>query len=377
MTKAVILSGGFGTRLRPLTCTIPKTLIPIVNVPLMEITIKKLRKAGVKEIILAVSVMSDQLKYHFGDGSKFDVKITFTNEKEPMGTAGAVKLAEKLIDGDNFFVLNGDVINDIDYAKMIEAHNKYGGLATMTSYVVQDPRRYGTLIINEENRIEQFIEKQPINENETDIKPMPVNAGTYLLENEVLSTIEPGRPVSIEREVFTTLAEKGKLYAFEITGFWKDIGLPEEFFVGNFMMLDALYQENNKNQDKLIDSSSRVAKNVTIIPPVAIDSDVQIGENSKIGPNVIIGKESKIGNGTEISNSILFHNSKVSQGAKINYAIIADYCILGEKVVIDGTDKSLVVLSTCVNVIDNVHIKSKNVSYCVCHHETIKESLNT
>jgi mannose-1-phosphate guanylyltransferase len=373
LTKAVILSGGWGTRLRPLTCTIPKTLIPVVNVPLMERTVIKLIQAGVKEIILAVSVMSDQLKQYFGDGSNWGIKILYTNEKDPMGTAGAVKLAEDLIDGDNFFMLNGDVINNIDYAEMLAAHKKYGGLGTVSSYLVEDPRRYGTLIITDQNRIEQFIEKQPIDAHASEIKPMPINAGTYVLENEILSYIEPNRPVSIEREVFPKITEQGKLYAYEISGIWKDIGLPEDFISGSFMLLNQMYNEADNNQSKLIDSSSTIGSNVKIIPPVCIDKDVVIESDSNIGPNVIIGKESYIGPNCEISNSILFNNSGISTNVKIDRTIIADYCKIGENVVINGTEKSLVVLSTFVTVADNITLQSGDENFGVCHHESIKE----
>lgn len=375
MTKAVILSGGWGTRLRPLTCTIPKTLIPIVNVPLMENTIKQLIKAGIKEIILAVSVMSDQLENYFGDGSKWGISIYYTEEKEPMGTAGAVKLAENLIGTDNFFMLNGDVISYFDFSQMLKAHKNYGGLGTISSYTVEDPRRYGTLVIDNNSRIIKFLEKKIIDDTISEIKPMPINAGIYVLENEVLSYIESDRPVSIERKVFPVLAKEDNLYAYEISGIWKDIGLPEDYFYGNFMILENLFQEKGKDQKKLISEGCKIGKNVEIIPPVALDQNVIIENNSRIGPNVIVGKYSKICDNCEISNSILFDHCYISKGVKMNNTIIADYCSIGEKTKIEGSGNNLVILSSWVSVKDNLDLKGKTTSIRVCHHELVKESI--
>ncbi len=377
MTKAIILSGGWGTRLRPLTCTMPKTLIPIVNVPLMERIIKQLTKAGIKEIILAVNVMSEQLKNYFGDGSKWKITIHYTDEKEPMGTAGAVKLAEDLIGNDNFFMFNGDIITHFDFSKILKVHLNYGGLGTISSYIVEDPRRYGTLVIDNNNRIVNFLEKQNLNDSVSGTKPMPINAGIYILESEVLSYIEQGRPVSIEREVFPVLAQEDQLYAYEISGIWKDVGLPEDFYFGNMMVLNKIFQEYDKDQNKLIGIGCKIGQNVEIIPPIALDQNVIIGDDSKLGPNVIIGKDSKISANSEISNSILFNNCKISKDVKIKYTIIADYCQVGEATIVDGSVDNLIILSTCVSVNNNLELKSKNTSIRVCHHESVKESIKS
>ena len=377
MTKAIILSGGWGTRLRPLTCTIPKTLIPIVNVPLMERTVNQLIKAGIKEIILAVNVMSEQLKNYFGDGSKWEITFHYTDEKEPMGTAGAIKLAEDLIGNDNFFMLNGDIISYFDFSKILKAHINYGGLGTISSYIVEDHRRYGTLIIDDNKRILNFLEKPNHNDSISGIKPMPINAGIYILEPEVLSYIEQGRPVSIEREVFPVLAQEGRLYSYEISGIWKDVGLPEDYFFGNMMVLNEIFQEKSKDQNKLIGTGCKIGKNVEIIPPIALDQNVIIEEDSVLGPNVIIGRDSIISANSEISNSILFNNCKISKGVKIKYTIIEDFCQIGEDTIIDGSTDKLIILSTCVSVNDNLELKSRKTPIHVCHHESVKESIKS
>ncbi|MGV9198058.1 MAG: nucleotidyltransferase family protein, partial [Promethearchaeia archaeon] len=138
MVKGIILSGGWGTRLRPLTCTIPKTLIPVVNKPVIERQMMLLKKAGVEEIVLAVSVMAKELKQYFGDGDRLGLKIHYTKEENPMGTAGAIKLAEDYLKDDNFFMLNGDVILNFDFKEMYENHEKYGSIGTIASREVDD-----------------------------------------------------------------------------------------------------------------------------------------------------------------------------------------------------------------------------------------------
>ena len=236
MTKGIILSGGWGTRLRPLTCTIPKTLIPVVNKPVMERQILLLKDAGVKEIVLAVSVMSEVIQDYFKEGNKLGVKIHYTDEKFPAGTAGAIKLAEDYLKGDNFFMLNGDVILNFDFSKMLEFHQKSGGIGTISSKLVEDPSRYGVLITDKEtNKITEFLEKENYHPLDNRATKMPINAGVYLLEPEILSMIPKAKKVSIEREIFPKLTESSDLYHYPIEGIWKDIGTPYELLEGNFL----------------------------------------------------------------------------------------------------------------------------------------------
>ena len=149
MTRAVILSGGWGTRLRPLTCTIPKTLIPVVNKPVIEHQILLLKSAGINEVILAVSVMSETLRNYFGNGEKLGIDIKYTDEKHPLGTAGAIKLAEDYLKDEDFFMLNGDVILNFNFKEIIQAHESYKGIGIIANKIVPDPSRYGVLIIDE------------------------------------------------------------------------------------------------------------------------------------------------------------------------------------------------------------------------------------
>jgi len=202
MVKGIILSGGFGTRLRPLTCTIPKSLIPVVNKPVIERQILLLKSTGVKEVVLAVSVMSDIVKNYFKDGEKLGIKISYTNEKHPMGTAGAIKLAESNLDNDNFFMLNGDVILNYNFKEMLNFHEKSNGIGTIASKIVEDPSPYGVLIVDSKtNQLYKFLEKNKYSPPNGKIIPMPVNAGVYILEPDIFSYIKPNKKTSFSRKI--------------------------------------------------------------------------------------------------------------------------------------------------------------------------------
>jgi NDP-sugar pyrophosphorylase family protein len=275
MTKGIILSGGWGTRLRPLTCTSPKTLMPVVNKPVIERQMLLLKNAGVKEITLAVSVMSENLKNYFKNGEKLGIKLHYTDEKNPLGTAGAIKLAENYLKDDNFFMLNGDVILNFDFNEMLEFHRKSNGIGTIASKVVEDPSRYGVLIVEKDtNKILKFQEKEEFKALDNKNAPMPVNAGIYILEPEIFSYIKPNKKISIEREIFPDLAFQNKLFHYPITGIWKDIGKPEELLEGNILLMKDIIMNLKHKTENLIDESVKFEGKVIIYPPVTLGENV-------------------------------------------------------------------------------------------------------
>ncbi|MFX0042565.1 MAG: sugar phosphate nucleotidyltransferase [Candidatus Hodarchaeota archaeon] len=377
MTKAVIISGGWGTRLRPLTCTIPKSLIPVVNKPVIERQILLLKSAGVREVVLAVSVMADALKNYFQDGKKWDIKIHYTNERHPLGTAGAIKLAENFLKDDNFFMLNGDVILNYDFSEMLKTHEEFNGIGTIASKIVEDPSRYGVLITEKDtNRILKFLEKDEYVPPEGKIVPMPINAGVYILEPEIFKFIEPNKKVSIEREVFPAVLEKEKLYHYPISGIWKDIGNPSELLEGNLLLMNDLLKNLKEKRKNLIDESIKVKGKVEIIPPCTIGENVVIKNNCKIGPNVIIGDNVYIDEDSEIEETLIYNETYISKNVKIARSIISDNCSIQENVEIKGNEYNLVILSSFVEVLKNVKlISQKNYPITACHHEVVKDSI--
>ena len=374
MTRGIIISGGWGTRLRPLTCTIPKSLIPIVNKPVIERQILLLKSAGIKDIILAVSVMSDVLRNYFGDGDKLGINIQYTDEKTPLGTAGAIKLAEDFLKEENFFMLNGDVILNFDFKELIQAHARYEGLGVIASKVVPDPSRYGVIIAEEKsNKILKFLEKSEYIPPDGKHIPIHINAGVYILEPDIFQYIKPNKKVSIEHDVFPILVSEEKLYHYSIPGVWKDIGKPEELLEGNIQLMNDMLKNLQTKKENLIDENLDVEGKVLIKPPVTIGENVVIRKNCQIGPNVIIGDKVYIGANTEIKDSLIYNETYISENVKCEKTIIADNCLLHDGVQLIGNNQNLVILSSYVEVLDNIKlIAPSNNSLAICHHEVVR-----
>jgi len=377
MTKAIILSGGWGTRLRPLTCSIPKSLIPIVNKPVIERQIILLKAAGVKEIVLAVSVMSEVVKKYFGDGQRLNVKIHYTDEKYPMGTAGAIRLAEDYLKDDNFFMLNGDIIMDFDFSDFLVSHQKCGGIGTIASKIVEDPSRYGVLIVDKKtHQLYKFLEKEEYSPPEGKISPMPINAGIYILESGIFSYIQPKKKVSIEREVFPRVAIDNQLFHYPISGIWKDVGKPLDLLEANIELMNHIINNLKGEARNLIDDSIDIDPTTTLYSPCTIGKDVVIRKNCSIGPNVIIGDNVYIEDNVKVKNSLIYSEAYISKNTSINNAIISDNCLIGKNVDLKGDDINLIILASFVKVDNEVKLISKNhqpISYC--HHEFVKESI--
>ncbi|MFW9782229.1 MAG: sugar phosphate nucleotidyltransferase [Candidatus Heimdallarchaeota archaeon] len=377
MTKGIILSGGWGTRLRPLTCTIPKSLIPVVNKPVIERQILLLKSAGIKEIILAVSVMSEVVQSYFKDGNRLGVKIHYTNEKHPMGTAGAIKLAESYLKDENFFMLNGDVIVNFDFKDMLHFHERSKAKGTIASKIVQDPSPYGVLIVNPETyQLQKFLEKEEYLPPKGKHIPMPINAGVYILEPEIFRYIKPNKKISMERDIFHKLAAENSLYHFPITGIWKDIGKPYDLLKGSILLMNDILDNLNEKRQSLIDASADIDPTTKVIHPCVIGGKVIIRGDSTIGPNVIIGDNVYIDKGTEIKETLIYNESYISKNVDIEKSIISDNCLLEENVQLKGQNEDLVILASYVKVLKNVKlITKKNQSINFCHHEVVNESL--
>ena len=317
--KAVILAGGFGTRLRPLSCTRPKTLFPIVNKPLLQWIFERLAKNNIKEAILAVNGLTAfHIKQQRTPKHGLNVKYSIDPPKTPLGTGGPIKKAEKLIGhSEPFLVLNGDIFADLNYTEILETHRKNKALATIALCEVEDPSRYGVAELAENCCIKRFIEKPAKGTAPTNL----INAGIYVLNPEIFSYITKRKKVSMEREIFPKLVEEGELYGHVFHGLWMDIGKPEEYLQANKVLLDAL-----ANRQKHKSTGKFELKN-----PVALDS-VSIGEKSIIGPYAIVGKNVAIGKNVQISESVIFPDAKIDDHTTIKGAIIGEAAIIGKKV---------------------------------------------
>jgi NDP-sugar pyrophosphorylase family protein len=333
----------------------------------------------VRDIILAVSVMADVLKNYFKDGKEFGVRIQYTNERTPMGTAGAIKLAEDHLKEENFFMLNGDVILNFDFSQMLRTHENYKGMGLIASKIVEDPSRYGVLVVDDKShKINNFLEKNEYQPPGGKYVPMPINAGVYLLEPDVFNYIQPGKKVSIERNIFPKLAEEGNLYNFPISGIWKDIGNPEELLEGNIQLMLDILKDANSQQKNIIDESVDIDGKALIYPPVAIGKNVVIGKNCEIGPNVIIGDNVLIDDSTKIKETLIYNNTYISKDVKSEKAIISDNCLIGNEVELRGNTQNLVILASYVEVSEKIRlIAPSNGSITICHHEVVREDIGT
>jgi mannose-1-phosphate guanylyltransferase len=350
--KALVLAGGFGTRLRPLSCTRPKILFPIAEDLLMDWILKNLAKSEVDTVVLAVNYMAEQLVRYLGP-TKYNLGILYSREQRPMGTGGAVKKAEAFLANDSFLMLNGDIITDLDFRRLVEFHREKGGLATICLVQVDEPSRYGAVELDSESRILRFVEKP-----EPGMAPSNlINAGIYILEPEIIEHIPEGKKVSMEREVFPVLAENKQLYGFEGLSFWKDVGLPEDYLDANRILLE-------KNNELNAGDNVTVHESVIIKKPCYFGDNVEIGEDSVIGPFTSLNDNVQIGKGCRITSSVIFPGAVIGDHSSIRNAIIGENTIIERWVKIESG--SLVgdyaVIDESVTITEGVSIcPSKNV----------------
>jgi mannose-1-phosphate guanylyltransferase len=329
--QAVILVGGEGTRLRPLTYGTPKPMVPIFGVPFLERTLARLAGAGVRHAILAAGYLPDQIAAHLGDGSRLGLSIDYVVESSPLGTAGALRNVADLISGP-FFVLNGDVLTSLDLRAMAEAHRRTGGAATLHVIRVEDPSAFGCVVHASDGRVSAFVEKPPRESAPTN----EVNAGTYLLERHVLDLIPAGRSVSIERETFPRLIHSGAgLFAHTTADYWIDIGRPEHYLRAHHDVL-----KGTLHLDPLRGAAGGTffgegEGRVGVIGPSFVANGVTIEEGSQIGPLSVLGERSSIATGARVSESILWDNVTVGEGAVVEGAVVASRVRIGSGSVIE------------------------------------------
>ncbi|MCK4317307.1 NDP-sugar synthase [Candidatus Bathyarchaeota archaeon] len=354
--KAIVLAGGFGTRLRPLSCSRPKTLFPLANQPLIDYTLQNLAQGGVDTIILSVYYMAENIVRYLGP-TKYDLGILYSREQRPLGKGGGIKNAEDMLNGEPFIVINGDIITDLDLRRLISFHEEKGGLATIALYQVKDPSRYGSVEIDREGRITRFVEKP-----EPGMAPSNlINAGIYVLEPEVLEYMPPGKRFDTEVEVFPVLAQERKLFGFEFHGYWTDIGVPEEYLNANAAILGKRDKGSGKKNEN-------VDPTATVKEPCIFGDNVNIGADSVIGPNVSIMDNVHIGKGVRIENSIIFAGASIEDYSSVRNALIGESAVLERWVKVESGS----LIGDYAQLNDGVTI-TEGVS--ICPSTTVKESI--
>ncbi len=337
--QAVILVGGEGTRLRPLTYGTPKPMVPLFGVPFLECTLGRLKAAGVTEVILAAGYMPRAIENYFGNGSRLGLKITYVVEDSPLGTAGAIRNVADHIHG-SFFVLNGDVLTSLDLRSMIAFHREKGGIGVLHAIRVDDPSAFGCIVRADGSRISAFVEKPRRDEAPSN----EINAGTYLLEPAVIDHIPAGRPSSIEREIFPLLlAGPHPLYSYVTNDYWLDVGRPQQYRQAHDDVLDGKLSigEASGSTEAAFGTGTfwgigdaGVPENVR--PPVYIGRGVSIDPSAVVGPYAVIGDDGVIGADVHIRNAVLWDDVSVEAGARIAESILATSVQVGRKAVVEN-----------------------------------------
>jgi len=312
--QAVILAGGFGTRLAPLTYTRPKPMLPILNKPMIHYLVDSLPQET--EIILATNYKTEQIKEYF---EKLGRKITINKEPEPLGTGGATKYAERYIDG-TFMVLNGDIISSLNIRKFIQFHKENKAMATISLWPVKNVWEFGVVDLKPDGRITKFVEKP----KKEDAPSNLINAGAYCLEPEILDYIENGKMVSMEKEIFPQIINEGKrFYGYTFNGFWIDVGRPSSYIEVNKILLERNRMENavgerceveGRMEKSCIGDGTRIGKKSRVISSVIYENS-SIGSNCII-ENCIIGSDCTVGDNAILRNVIMGDGETADEGKK-------------------------------------------------------------
>jgi len=331
--KAVILVGGYGTRLRPLTFSKPKPLVEFCNKAIVKHQIDALVAVGVQHVILCVSYKAEMLEANLNEyAEQLGITISFSLEDVPMGTAGPLVLAKDLLDmedPDPFFMLNSDVTSTYPFQELLEFHTNHGKEGTILVTKVEDPSKYGVVVAQDNGEIDRFVEKPQVFVGDK------INAGMYIFNKSIINRI-PNQPTSIERVIFPAMANEKELYRMVLPGFWMDIGQPKDYLTGQVMKLAALRESD----------PASLADGDGIRGNCLIADGVQIGAGCLIGPDVVIGPGVQIGDGVRLQRCCLMAGVEVSRGAYVDNSIVGwqsrigewarlqESCVLGEDVAV-------------------------------------------
>jgi mannose-1-phosphate guanylyltransferase len=324
---AVILVGGQGTRLRPLTDRTRKDMLSLVDRPLLAYTFEHLARHGVERSIISCGYLPDQIEARFG--AQHDrMALEYAIEEEPLGTGGAIGFAGRSLES-SFFALNGDSLREADLGEMVAAHRSTGAKATILLTPVADPSRYGLVRTASDGRVETFLEKPRPEEIDTDL----INAGLYVLEPEVLDLVPPGRPVSIEREVFPQLAAEGSVYGIALPGYWLDVGTPESYLQAHRDVLERIFQTevgDALGADFTLVESADVHPGARLVPPVYVGPGAVVEDGARLGSLAVLGAGARLERGGVVESAVVGARTSVGAGASVVGSIVGDDARLGE-----------------------------------------------
>ena len=331
--QAVILVGGEGTRLRPLTSTVPKPVVPLVDRPFIAYMLEWLRRHGVDEVVVCSGFLSTSVRNVLGDGTAYDMKISYVEEPDPRGTAGALKFAEPLL-AERFFMLNGDVLTDLDLTAQLAAHERAGAKATLALVGVDDPRAYGLVRAEDDGTVIEFLEKPSA---DAAIDTNLISAGAYVLEREVVEMIPADRNVSIEREIWPQLVGNG-LHSYAEDAYWLDIGTPARYLQGTFDILEGHVKTDVL--ERLGDSYLAVHETSEcggrIVPPAVVERGCVVEEGAHVGSLVVLGDGVRVGAGSIVERSVVLQGTEIGEGCVLRDCIVGAGVRIGAHTNISG-----------------------------------------
>ena len=329
--KAVVLAGGKGTRLRPLTYTKPKPLLPLAGEPTITHLIRKLSREGIDEIVLTTNYFAKQLRARLGDGLEYGVRIHHVEEKTPLGTAGSVKNSESLID-ETFAVVQSDNQFEFHLKEVVRLHRKLGAMVTIALTEVDDPSGYGIAELSD-GRVTRFLEKPGPRECFSNL----INTGLYVVEPEVLKHVPEGKPFDFSRNLFPLMLESKTVVAgCRVAGFWVDIGDSRSYLKANIWALDKLQPGRERARDNVAyGPASSVTETATIRGPVYLGKNAKVRKDAVIGPYVCVGDGSEVSAGARIAFSVVYENTRIGHNAILDACIVAENCKIGDRVQIE------------------------------------------
>lgn len=322
--KGIIIAGGLGTRLRPLTYLRPKPLVSLANRPFLEYQVALLKKYGIEDIVFATNYMADRIEAHFGDGSRFGVRMRYAIEESPLGTGGAIRNAADMFPGETVAVFNGDILTDFNLGDILKFHTDKNASATITLAAVPGPSPFGVLILNESGEVLEW--REPSEETkkalaaDRDVTPEGIdliNAGFYVLSPQSIERIPQGQVSSVERDIFPKMiAERVGMYGFSPGGFWMDVGRPEQLMTATQATLSGSVK--------------------TALGALPIGEGTRIAPNAWISGQTTLGKNCVIGNGSRIEGSILMDSVTIGNSVRVSGVIVDENTVIEDESVIEG-----------------------------------------
>ena len=329
--KAVIMAGGKGTRLRPLTSKQPKPMVPIVNVPCMEHIVNLLKYPSFEDILATLEFMPEVIQEYFGDGSAWGVRMEYSVEEEPLGTAGSVKFAEGWLT-ERFAIISGDALTDVDLSKAVAFHEERGAETTLVLKEVEDPSEFGIVVIENDGRVTGFLEKP----DEEEVFSHTANTGIYILEPGVLKDIPEGQEYDFAEQLFPKLLEEGRpMYGYVTEGYWGDIGNIEQYMGAQRDVLDGKVRGIRLPGERLregvyVGRAAQVDED-QLQAPVVLGDNVQLSSGARVGPYSVLGPNVSVGVGASVQRSIVAECSSIGEEAELDAALVGRSCRIEDR----------------------------------------------